>query len=390
MTITTAAELSPRGHGPKAKGSFRVEPADFVVDEIPLYSPSGTGEHLYLFIEKERRTTFDVIASLSGALDIRRDVIGTAGVKDKIGITRQWFSVAVPPRTPEFEARVLALTLDGIRILESKRHENKLRTGHLFGNRFTLRICDIDAGSKTSVEAILSKIAVEGLPNAYGEQRFGHGGRNVEKALRWVAEGMPRLRDLRDAKFLISALQSAVFNRTLELRVADGTWNTARVGDVMQRERAMPGEPEQRFAQFLCEDLAEVAPRVANFELSPTGPMPGVEMTATTLDVAELEAKACAEVVGPTFDWSRVRKFGEGTRRPLRLRVRDLAWQWLPARSGLAGATDATVTMALPKGAYATTVLGEAFELHNAGAPPADRAAAETSEVPADMDADTR
>jgi hypothetical protein len=135
-------------------------------------------------------------------------------------------------------------------------------------------------------------------------------------------------REWRDAKFLISALQSGIFNLVLERRVADGTWNRALDGDILHRERSMPGEPEQRFAQFHVDDVALCDERVRTFELSATGPMPGVEMLAPTGKVLELEQAATAEIAGADLDWSAVRRFGEGTRRPLRLRVRELAWTW--------------------------------------------------------------
>src|SRR5262245_36361558 len=148
-------------------GLIKVQPDDFVVDEIPAYSPSGEGGHTFLRIEKRGLTTEEALTRLCIALDVRRDEAGLAGQKDRQAVTRQW--VSVPDIDPP---RALALAVDGVRVLEAARHPNKLRTGHLSGNRFTIVVRGATDGVARAL-AIFHSLAATGVPNYFGEQRFG-------------------------------------------------------------------------------------------------------------------------------------------------------------------------------------------------------------------------
>ncbi|MFP6654367.1 MAG: tRNA pseudouridine(13) synthase TruD, partial [Myxococcota bacterium] len=185
--------------------SIRSCPEDFIVIEQPLYLPCGEGGHTYLYIEKRGRTTEQVAGELARACQVAPRDVGYAGRKDRHALTRQWFSV--PELDPE---RALDLNLISSEILEAKRHGHKLKTGHLRGNRFEITLRGQGAELETvreRAEGLLRK----GMPNRYGSQRFGMNGDNAQQARRLLAGG-PAPRDRRAARFLISALQSEVFN----------------------------------------------------------------------------------------------------------------------------------------------------------------------------------
>ncbi|MCP5044170.1 MAG: tRNA pseudouridine(13) synthase TruD, partial [bacterium] len=148
--------------------SFKCCPEDFVVDEIPLYAPSGEGGHTFLRVEKRLRTTDQVVAELARVVGVSRRDIGYAGKKDRVGVTRQWFSI--PDLDPE---RACELELSDARVLEAMRHRNKLRTGHLRANRFEIRVRDLRSDEIVAAQSALDRIASEGFPNRFGSQRFG-------------------------------------------------------------------------------------------------------------------------------------------------------------------------------------------------------------------------
>ncbi|HEY5974921.1 MAG TPA: tRNA pseudouridine(13) synthase TruD, partial [Geobacteraceae bacterium] len=153
---------------PGIGGQIKETPADFQVIELPLYEPSGSGEHTYALVEKEGLTTLELLRRLAGELGIAERELGYAGLKDARGITRQ--TVSIPRVEPE---RVLSLAIPKVRILNAVRHGNKLRLGHLAGNRFRIRIREPLPGSEKIAEATLTILAARGVPNFFGEQRYG-------------------------------------------------------------------------------------------------------------------------------------------------------------------------------------------------------------------------
>ncbi|MFO0627613.1 MAG: tRNA pseudouridine(13) synthase TruD [Polyangiales bacterium] len=177
---------------PGIGGVLRATVDDFCVDEIPAYEPSGQGEHTYARIEKRGLTTPAAVEALARALGVNPRDVGHAGLKDRHATTTQWLSL---PRTDP--ARVLALALPGIRVLAAARHGNKLRTGHLKGNRFTLRVTgldDLDEALRRTAP-IADVLTREGVPNYYGEQRFGRDGDNFARGSAWL-RGEPPARGI--------------------------------------------------------------------------------------------------------------------------------------------------------------------------------------------------
>ncbi len=328
-------------------GSIKQHLDDFVVEEIPLYEPCGAGEHVYIRFEKRGLTTDEAVRRIADALGTRARDAGVAGLKDRHGITRQTISVLAPVKDAGFEGRALSLSLEGIAILSVARHGNKLRTGHLAGNRFVVRVRDVPAERVPDAVEALERVGREGVPNAFGDQRFGRAGDNAAQALAWLRGEERGPRDPRQQRFLFSALQSAVFNRVLERRVHEGSWKVPLLGDVL-RVKASRG-------LFVCSDPGVDRERAERGEVSPTGPMPGVRMVRPEGEALAIELEEERGIVGDSFDWATHARLGEGTRRPLGLEVRRM--QVTVDRDGVRASFD------LPSGAYATTVLGHVFTL---------------------------
>jgi len=242
---------------------IRTTPEDFRVDEQPLYAPSGAGAHTFVRIEKRLRTTEAVARDLARAAGARPPDVGYAGRKDRGAVATQWFSV--PDLDPE---AALALDLPGARVLEAARHPHKLRTGQLRANRFAIRLRGVDAAARARAEARCAEIRERGMPNRFGAQRFGRDGDNALRARRFCA-GEITVRDRRDARFLVSAWQSEVFNAVLAARPLP--LDQLEAGDLAMRHDSG--------GVFLIEDPARERERARAFEISPTGPIFGPRMT---------------------------------------------------------------------------------------------------------------
>jgi hypothetical protein len=177
---------------PLIDGVIGPAPEDFVVDEVPLYPQSGAGEHLYVRIEKRSYTTPAMVRAVTRAAGVDERDVGYAGLKDKHAVTRQWLSLPLKARPPSEWPLP-----EGIRVVEHTRHSNKLRTGHLLGNRFRITLVTEDAGALEKASATAELLRSRGLLNYFGGQRFGRGGDGLRQALVWLREGaklhgMPR------------------------------------------------------------------------------------------------------------------------------------------------------------------------------------------------------
>ncbi len=325
------------GEDSETRPRIREQPEDFRVDEVTLYPASGQGEHTYVRVEKRLRTTEEVAHILAGAAGLRARDVGFAGRKDRRAVTRQWFSV--PGLDPQ---QALALDYEGIEVQEALRHAHKLRPGQLAGNRFRIVVRGVDPGMAKAAEVMLAKVSETGLANRFGKQRFGRDGRNAERGIA-LMRGEEHWQDRRTARLMVSALQSAIFNRVLDER----PWPVDRVrkGDVAVIH-ASGGE-------FLVAHAERENARAEAFEISPSGPLFGPRMRRPAGEVAELEASVLAgfgieqdEIGQPPF---RMR----GERRPLRVRVRHASCQ--------AAEDHIVLSFELPPGTYATILLAELF-----------------------------
>lgn len=340
----------------RVPGRLKDSPEDFRVEELSLYEPSGTGSHLYVRFTKKNLPTHAAVKMIAKALGANERDIGVAGLKDKVGITTQTISILIPPKDPSMADRARALQLPDITIDSAIAHGNKLRTGHLAGNRFEIVIRDVSPTHFDVVRNAFARIEREGVPNAYGTQRFGRAGDNADVALHWLAGKSPPPRDARLRRLHWSSVQSAIFNEVLERRVAAGTWRTALLGDRLKKT--------DTGGVFLCTNVQEDSARAERGEVCPTGPMVGVEMDKAEGEPGQLEAEVAEKRLGIDFDWAKTKPLGEGARRPLVLSVRDLR---VDCREEDASCR---VYFVLPKGAYATTVLANVFELGESGGSP--------------------
>ncbi|QQE13023.1 tRNA pseudouridine(13) synthase TruD [Planctomycetota bacterium] len=396
-------------------GVIKQRPEDFLVEELPLYEPNGEGEHVYLFIEKREMTTLDVARRIARAFHVRKSDVGYAGLKDKHAITRQHFSVYLPKKDNEEEGLKNLLIHQNMTLLWNDRHANKLRRGHHGGNRFVVRIRDIEINSILRAKKALDILLKEGVPNRFGLQRFGYRhnshtlgyqllteqyqafmdemlGHGIEldtpalaearrlyregdyaaaleawpKSLRFDRQAIENIRQGKSIKkaalsvdrtqlnLLISATQSAIFNDVLESRIANGTFNKLLPGDLafLHGNRAV-------FAVDKETAEKENAPdgRISMFEISPSGPMWGPSMTQTQDEVSKLEIEALNRQ-NLSIEQLKVpdRKLNiEGARRPLRIQMKNLDMDGGADEHG----NYIRLAFDLPRGAFATNILAE-------------------------------
>ncbi|MBL8741338.1 MAG: tRNA pseudouridine(13) synthase TruD [Myxococcales bacterium] len=321
---------------------FKERPEDFVVDEIPAYPASGEGDHLFVTFRKVGLNSQDAVTRLAKALGAPIREAGIAGMKDKVAVTTQTASFPLP-RGVDPAPLLAPFTGPELAVLDAKRHTNKLKPGHLDGNRFSIWLRGLSDESYSSIEDNLARVAKLGFPNYFGAQRFGRARDNAARALAFVRGDAPVPRDKKQLRFLFSALQSELFNRVLELREKDGTFARVLEGD-LAKKRDTGG-------LFLVDAraLAETEERARTLEVSATGPMFGASMRSPEGVPLAIEQGVLASSGISEADLHRFRQAGEGTRRPLRLVATDLGW----SRSG----ADLHVSFVLPKGGYATTLL---------------------------------
>jgi tRNA pseudouridine13 synthase len=324
---------------PGSGGRLRASPEDFRVDEVPAYLPTGSGPHLYLRVEKRNRTTPDVLRHLARVLGVPERDAGYAGLKDREAVTAQWLSFPVA-RDPD----PASLAGPGLAVLEVSRHANKLRPGHVRANRFDVVVRGGDLGRARCCAAAL---ADRGLPNYFGPQRFGAGGRNaaVGRSL-LLGERTPETGRAARDRFLrrlcISAYQALLFNRWLSERMADGLFSTALAGDVLKKL--------DTGGLFTCEDPALDGPRVARFEVTPAGPMFGHKLRPASGEPLAREERLLAAEGITLAGFARGGGEAEGTRRAARLPI-PIALE--PVEDGYRARFE------LPKGGYATVVMRE-------------------------------
>ena len=224
---TPIDEGLPYAYGkPAASGRIKTHPDDFRVDELLAFTPSQDGEHVYLQIEKVGENTEYTARQLARFADVPSLDIGYAGLKDRQGRTRQWFSIRFP-RNAEPDWSLFATPT--VCIVQTARHRSKLKRGDLAGNRFDLTIRDL-TGPLAEIDRRITLIAEGGVPNYFGPQRFGKGGGNLESA-RDLLFGTLKVRDRHLRGLYLSAARSELFNRILSLRVERGLWNRPTEGD---------------------------------------------------------------------------------------------------------------------------------------------------------------
>ncbi|KFN50300.1 tRNA pseudouridine(13) synthase TruD [Arenimonas composti] len=330
--------MSPPGaFGPPVLSArLRVAPEDFIVEELPGFEASGSGEHLLLTIEKRGMNTAFAARRIAQWAGVHESAIGYAGLKDRHAVTRQRLSVHLPKRVAPDLA---ALESEDLRVLDHAWHARKLPRGALAGNRFVLRLRDVE-GEAAAIDVRLQAIAAYGFPNRFGEQRFGRDGDNVDAARRMFA-GERMRREQRS--LLLSAARSHLFNAVLDERIAAGDWANGSDGEVWM----LDGTHSVFGPAPLDDTLRE---RAARQDIHPTGPLwgagtprSGEPLLARELAVAAQFPELCTGLVAAGLKQER---------RALRVRAADLRWQQ-PDASTL------ELAFSLPPGAYATSLLSE-------------------------------
>ena len=340
-----------------------------MVEEIPAYEPCGAGEHLYLWIEKCDISHDFLMGHLARTLRLRRDDIGSAGLKDRRAITRQWISV--PGACAD---RVGAAETDQIFVLDARQHGNKLRTGHLRGNRFSIRVRGVASDATDVAQRLAEAIRTHGFPNYFGDQRFGIDGETLTLGQQLLSgEKIPADLPRSKRKFLtrlaVSAVQSWLFNQVVAWRVQDRSLNFVLSGDVMQVVASG--------GLFISDSLGADQPRLDAGEIVPTGPLFGPKMKHPRSITARVE-EVILERSGLRHEhFTRFKKLTPGGRRSVVIWPEDLmieaaqpepvAEHMQPStpsapwsdRPGPTSERDLWLHFRLPPGAYATMLLRE-------------------------------
>ena len=330
---------------PGVGGQLRAAPDTFIVEEIPLYEASGAGQHLYVNVTKEELTTREVQRGLAEAFDLPYRAVGFAGMKDKYARATQTFSLLVGhvdesflEAAPDRIGAKTPVTVNWVRL-----HRNKIKKGHLLGNRFTITITrpSIDGEiAMARAEAIAEQLRCCGLPNFYGPQRLGQNGGNVRRG--WeLLRGEKRMANRWLRSLLLASVQSYMCNRYLALRQQQGRFNRLLTGDIAKKH--------DTGGLFVVADQAAEQSRYEQKEISFTAPIYGPKMWEAEAESGELEQEVLAESGLEMAVLARAKMMG--TRRLGRILLNDLSVM----RKG----TDVVVAFSLPKGAFATTVLRE-------------------------------
>ena len=339
---------------PGIGGVLKTEPEDFVVEEIPAYDPVGEGQHLFLWIQKRDLPHDLLLRRLSKILEVSPNDIGVAGIKDRRAVTRQYVSVPITaaPRVAQLESAEL-------QVLKAVPHGNKLRTGHLHGNRFQVVVSGVSEEAGPRAVAIVAAVLNWGFPNYYGEQRFGHGGETLTLGLDLLAgRKQPREIPFQKRRFLLrlalSAVQSDLFNRILAQRLQDRLLQTVLEGDVM--------EVLESGGKFVVEDVLREQARLDQRELSVTGPMFGVKMLSPRGVPAERESRLLAESGLKLDHFEKFSQLLSGARRAMTIRPQNLTC--CEVEGGI------RFEFELPSGVYATTLLREVMKLDESDVEP--------------------
>lgn len=325
---------------PCARAVLKASPQDFQVIEQIAYPLSGEGEHLWLWVEKIGQNTDWVAKQLAQWAGISAKSVGTAGKKDRQAVTQQWISLHLPGQS---DPDLSTLDIPGVRILKQRRHHRKLQTGGLSGNRFCVTLREVKGG-KEGVEQRLKTLSEQGIPNYFGEQRFGNQLQNLSNASRWFCENRKVKRTQKS--MYLSSVRSWIFNEILSERIQNKSWNQYQVGDVFQLQGSSKW--------FLDDGESSLSERISTLDIHPTGALTGQGVLPSQNAVAALEQS----VIERHPLWQNgLEKWGlKQERRALRVLPEAVSWQWLDAEV-------LALSFSLPAGSYATMVVREVFEL---------------------------
>lgn len=328
--------------GPPRPGAYRACLEDFQVEEVLGFSPEGQGEHLWLWVEKRDMTSAMVARELARACEVPSRSVGYAGLKDRVAVTRQWFSVHLPGReTPDDLATRLAGR--SLALLDTHRHPRKLKRGVHRGNRFRLRLTG-EVTTASGLDERWAWLCRHGVPNYFGPQRFGPEGRNLHRAVSLLARGWRKRDDPQG--MLLSATRGYLFNVQLAARIEQGTWDSPLEGEVV----ILDGSSSQFVIERLDDELRD---RAARLDIHPGGVLWGRGDSVARDAALAFERDSLA--AHPALCEGLERAGARLARRPLRLRLTS---------PGLERDIDGAVWLSfeLPPGTYATSVLRELID----------------------------
>ncbi|PHM39058.1 tRNA pseudouridine synthase TruD [Xenorhabdus mauleonii] len=334
----TLSELHWLYGRPEATGIVKSSPEDFIVREDLGFSPDGEGEHLMVHIRKTGCNTQFVADNLARFTKIPSRSVSYAGLKDRNAVTEQWFCLHLPGKQ---DPDLTAFQLEGCEVLATSRQKRKLRIGALKGNDFTLVLREIS--DQPSVEKRLQQVLQGGVPNYFGEQRFGRGGQNLIQAQRW-AENEIQVKERSRRSFYLSACRSAMFNAIASTRIAQGEHQQVKNGDALQ----LTG----RGSWFVADEaeLTVLQQRVIDGELQVTAPLPGDKALGTQHQALDFEEQCLQDYESL---WGLVkRERVESARRAMLVKPLNLNWEWLDEQT-------VCLHFSLPSGSFATSVVRE-------------------------------
>jgi tRNA pseudouridine13 synthase len=336
--LPAALDPPPAYGASLSRGTLRTDPEDFIVEEDLGFTASGAGQHVLLKVRKRNANTQWVARELAKLCGCHPRDVGYAGLKDRRAIAVQWFTVPKSRLSLEAWREVRHPEFD---VLEADAHSRKLPRGALAGNRFIIRVREIDIDD-TELTTRMAAIGRRGVPNYFGPQRFGHNGANLAR----IADGLRALRP-QERGFVLSAARSLVFNAVLAARVHDGSWDHLEAGDIANLDGRGSIFPVDAIDPTLTD-------RAAQLDIHPTGPLWGRGLPATKQRVADLESRIAADFQQPcalTADAGM-----DQERRALRLAVRELTWEREPDANSI------VIRFRLTRGSFATTVLHELID----------------------------
>ncbi len=327
--------------GQCASAVLRHQPEDFQVGEMLDIPLSGAGEHHWLHIQKRNTNTEWLARQLAKLAGVPARDVSYAGLKDRIALTTQWFSIRLPGKSePDWQQ----IETDDVKLLSSGRHISKLRRGAHRGNRFVLVLRDV-VGEREVINQRLSKVLAKGVPNYFGEQRFGHGGKNVENGV-LLLNGEIKVKDRHKRSLYYSSVRSYFFNKILSARVETGSWCQLLLGEAV----ILSGTNSHFLAETVDESLSK---RLLEGDVHPSAPLWGRGRTASSLNALDYEQSILAEYQDVLNAMEHAGL--EQARRSLRLLVPDLQWRWQDDDY-------LQLSFSLPVGSYATALLREVFE----------------------------
>lgn len=338
----------------------------FIVTEIPLYEFSNEGNHLMLRLTKKNLTTWDAINKISNYTGIPKNEIGYAGLKDKDAYTSQFISI---PK--DREDTLDGLEIENLKIEKKAYHNNKIRVGHLKGNKFVITLKKVFPNDEAKIKNIISLMKIHGIPNYFGEQRFGRDGENFKEGEE-ILKGLKKIRDKKKRVFLMNSYQSYMFNKWLNKRIELSKYiNNFEIDEIAQatnlKKEAIKKLKKQtvKFKMlegdilnhypfgkiFECEDLEDEVNRFEKKDITITGLLPGKKVTLSSNEAKIIEE----EIYGENITLEKL----NGARRFAVIFPEDLETRYNKDEKHL------KISFTLPKGSYATVFLDELLHSTN-------------------------